>query len=251
MSIEQASASRPAILITGAGKRVGAVIASHLHNAGYDLAIHAHRSQAEAAALCAALNATRADSAFALGGDLQDSSTWSGLIEATVGHFGRLDGLINNASAFYPTPIGESTPTHWDELFASNAKAPFFLAQAAALHLRASRGAIINLVDIYAERPLKNHTIYVMAKAALRMLTLSLAKELAPEVRVNAIAPGAILWPEAGKPYADQQELIGRTPLRRAGTPEDLARTVLFLMRDAPYITGEIIKVDGGRSLLI
>jgi pteridine reductase len=166
-----------------------------------------------------------------------------------VQRYGRLDALVNNASAFYPTPIGEATEAQWDELFASNAKGPFFLSQAAAPHLRAVRGAIVNLVDIYAGRPLPRHTLYCMAKAALAMLTVSLAKELGPEVRVNGVAPGAVLWPEAGKAYADQQELIARTALKRAGTPEDVAGAVLFLLRDARFVTGEILKVDGGRML--
>src|SRR5262249_9392789 len=159
--------------------------------------------------------------------------------------------LINNASAFFPTPLGTVTARQWQELFASNAKAPFFLAQAAAPNLKSTRGSIVNMVDIYAERPLARHPVYSMAKAALAMMTLSLAKELGPEIRVNGIAPGAVLWPESGKAYADQQELIARTPLRRAGTPDDVAAAVLFLVRDAKFTTGQILRVDGGRTLVI
>jgi len=165
--------------------------------------------------------------------------------------FGRLDALVNNASAFFPTPVGSVTPQQWNDLFASNAQAPFFLTQAAAPHLRATHGAIVNMIDIYAQRPLARHPVYCMAKAALAMMTLALAKELAPDVRVNGIAPGAVLWPESGKAYADQSELIARTPLQRAGSPEDVAAAVLFLLRDATFTTGQIVNVDGGRALLI
>ncbi len=241
----------PVVLVTGAARRVGAVIVRHLHAAGYRIALHVRHSRSEGEALQSELLACRADSCLLLEGDLADTAALPALVARTLDHFGRLDALINNASAFYPTPIGATTEQNWDELFASNAKAPFFLAQAAAPALRLSRGAIINITDIYAERPLRGHTVYVMAKAALRMMTLSLARELAPEVRVNAIAPGAILWPEAGKAYADQQALIDKTPLQRAGEPDDIARLALFLLRDAPYVSGEVIKVDGGRSLTI
>ena len=158
---------------------------------------------------------------------------------------------LRHGAAFYPTAVGETTEAQWDELFASNAKAPYFLAQAAAPHLRAARGAIVNLVDIYVDRPLPRHPVYCMAKAALAMMTLALARELGPEVRVNAVAPGAVLWPESGKAYADQQELVGRTLLKRAGALEDVAGAVLYLMRDAGYVTGQTIKVDGGRSVAV
>lgn len=241
----------PVALLTGAARRVGAVLADTLHAAGWSVAIHARQSRAEAAALCATLERRRPGSTLQLGGDLADIGVVQSLVSGTLERFGRLDALVNNASSFHPTPIGTATEADWDDLFASNAKAPFFLAQAAAPALRAQRGAIINITDIYAERPLANHTIYVMAKAALRMMTLSLARDLAPEIRVNAIAPGAILWPESGKPYTDQQALIARTPLQRAGEPADIARALMYLLRDAPFVTGEILKVDGGRSLVI
>ncbi len=243
------SEPRPVALITGAGKRVGAVIARRLHAAGYDLALHHRQSQAEAAALKAELEQLRADSVQVVQADLTQFDRLPELVAKAIGRFGRLDALVNNASAFYPTPVGSVLPSQWDELFASNARAPFFLAQAATPHLRNAQGAIVNLLDIYAERPLKNHTVYCMAKAALAMMTLSLARELAPEVRVNGVAPGAVLWPEAGKAYADQQALIANTPLQRAGTPEDVADAVRWLLQDARYTTGQILRVDGGRTL--
>lgn len=245
------SAPHPAALISGAARRVGATIARTLHAAGYDLALHYRSSRAEMDALCAELERERPGSTVAVSGDLADADALPGLVDACVTRFGRLDALVNNASSFFPTPVGTITPAQWDDLFASNARAPLFLAQAAAPHLRRAHGAIVNLVDIYAQRPLAHHTVYCMAKAALAMLTLSLAKELAPEVRVNGIAPGAVLWPEAGKSYADQNELVARTPLQRAGSPDDVARAVLFLLRDATFTTGQILAVDGGRSLLI
>ena len=245
------SPPRPVALVTGAAKRVGAVIARRLHAAGYDLAIHHRHSTEEANALQAELEKTRPGSCLLLQADLGQFDRLPELVAQTVGHYGRIDALVNNASAFYPTPIGSATAAMWDELFASNARAPFFLSQAAAPHLKKSGGAIVNLVDFYAERPLKNHTVYVMAKAALAMMTLSLAKELAPEVRVNGVAPGAVLWPEAGKSYADQETLIANTALQRAGTPDDVAEAVRWLLVDARYTTGQIIRVDGGRALVI
>jgi pteridine reductase len=242
---------RPVALITGAAKRVGATIARGLHMAGYDLVLHYRHSRAEMDALVDELEAARNDSTLAVATDLANIKMLPSIIDACLRRFGRLDALINNASAFFATPIGAVTPALWDELFASNARAPFFLAQAAAPHLKSARGSIVNLVDIYAERPLPGYPVYCMAKAALAMMTQTLAKELAPEVRVNAVAPGAVLWPESGKAYADQQELIARTPLQRAGTPKDVAAAVLFLLRDAKFTTGQILRVDGGRALAI
>ncbi len=244
-----AAAKHPVVLITGAARRVGACIARTVHAAGYDVALHRWHSRSDLDALIADLEATRAYSTLALQADLADAGRLPGLVDATVERFGRLDGLVNNASAFHATPLGTITPEHWDELFAANARAPLFLAQAAAPHLAACHGAIVNLIDIYAERPLPQHSVYCMAKAALAMATLALAQELGPEVRVNGVAPGAVLWPEAGKAYADRAELIARTPLQRAGSPADVADTVLWLLRDAPFVTGQIIRVDGGRSL--
>lgn len=245
------SPSRPVALVTGAAKRVGAVIARRLHAAGYDLVLHHRNSAPEATALAAEFEQLRSGSGLVLQADLAHFDRLPELVAQAIGHYGRIDALVNNASAFFPTPIGSATPAMWDELFASNARAPFFLSQAAAPHLKKSGGAIVNLVDIYAERPLKNHTVYVMAKAALAMMTLSLAKELGPEVRVNGVAPGAVLWPEAGKSYADQEALIANTALQRAGTPDDVAEAVRWLLVEARYTTGQIIRVDGGRALVI
>lgn len=241
--------SRPVALVTGAARRVGAVIARTLHAAGYDLALHCRHSRRELDALIVELEAARPGSTLALQADLADLASLPGLVEACLARFGRLDGLVNNASTFYPTPLGTITPAQWDDLFAANARAPLFLAQAAAVALTAARGAIINLVDIYAEHPLPDHGVYCMSKAALAMATQALAQSLAPAVRVNGVAPGAVLWPEAGKDYADRQALIERTPLARSGSPEDVAGAVLWLLRDAPFVTGQIIRVDGGRSL--
>ena len=243
--------SRPVVLITGAARRVGSVIARRLHASGYDVALHCRHSRTELDVLIAELETQRHDSTLALQADLADVENLPTLIDAVIARFGRLDGLINNASSFYPTAIGATTPAQWDELFASNARAPFFLAQAAAPHLKSVQGNIVNLVDIYAERPLPGHTVYCMAKAALAMLTYSLAKELGPEVRVNGVAPGAVMWPEQGKEYADREELVKRTALKRAGSPDDVAGAVLYLLRDAGFVTGQILRVDGGRTLVI
>ncbi len=246
-----ADSGRPVVVITGAAKRVGAVMAEWLLDAGYDLALSYRHSAAEARALAARCEAKRAQSCLLLPLDLADVASFPGFITAVVARYGRIDALVNNASAFYPTPLAQATPAQWDELFAANARAPFFLAQAAAPELARQQGCIVNLLDIYGERPLASYPIYSMSKAALAMMTLALARDLAPDVRVNGIAPGAVMWPEAGKSASEQQALIAKTPLARAGTPEDIARTALFLLRDAPYITGEIIRVDGGRSLAI
>ncbi len=240
---------RPVALITGASRRIGATIASTLHAAGYDLVLHHRRDDDGMAALVAELESVRAGSALALHAELADADALPILIADALARFGRLDALVNNASTFYATPIGHATAQQWDELFAANARAPFFLAQAAAPALRESGGAIVNLTDVYAERPLREHTIYCMAKAALAMLTLSLAKELGPEVRVNAIAPGAVLWPESGKSPAERQRLIANTALQCAGDPQDVADAALFLIRDARYTTGQVLRVDGGRAL--
>lgn len=242
---------RPVALITGGAKRVGATIARTLHAAGYDLALHCRHSIAEADALGTELTAQRANSVLVLQADLADIPALPQLIDAVLSRYGRLDALVNNASGFYPTPIGKADITQWNELFASNAQAPFFLTQAALPALRAAHGAIVNLVDIYAERAIANYPIYVMAKGALAAMTRTLALDLAPDIRVNGVAPGAVMWPSDGKPYDDQQAMLARTPLGRAGTPEDVASTVLWLLRDAPFVTGQIIRVDGGRSISI
>ncbi|MFC5441173.1 pteridine reductase [Rhodanobacter ginsenosidimutans] len=242
---------RPVALITGAARRVGAVIAHTLHAAGYDVALHYRHSAAEATALAETLERQRAGSTLLLQGELADTAALPVLIESLLAHYGRLDALVNNASAFYPTPLGEATPVQWNELFASNAQAPFFLSQAAVPALREAQGGIVNLLDIYAERPLANHPLYCMAKAALAAMTRSLALDLAPQVRVNGVAPGAVMWPSDGKPYDDQQAMLARTPMQRAGTPEDVAGAVLWLLRDAPFVTGQVVRVDGGRTLSV
>lgn len=236
-------------LITGSGRRIGAVIASRLHAAGVNIAVHYFKSSATADTLVAEFNRERKDSAFAVGADLRDSATLAGLIDGIVERAGRLDILINNASSFYPTELGTVTEADWDDLVNSNLKAPLFLAQAALPHLRRAHGTIINMIDIHARRPLRHHHVYGAAKAGLAMLTRSLARDLAPEVRVNGVAPGAILWPEDGMPDSVKQSIIRKIPLARPGEPDDIASTILFLVRDAPYITGQIIAVDGGRSI--
>lgn len=241
---------RPVALVTGAARRIGAAIADALHASGYDLALHCHRSRDELDALIARFERARPGSTLALEADLVDVAALAPMVAATHDRFGRLDALVNNAAAFVPTPLGEARPQDWDALFSVNARAPFFLAQAAAPHLAARSGAIVNLLDIYAETPLPDHAIYCMSKAALAMMTKALARDLAPQVRVNGVAPGAILWPDGGKSEAEQRRLIERTPLRRTGTPEDVGSTVLWLIRDAPFVTGEIVRVDGGRHVV-
>lgn len=241
--------ARPVALVTGSARRIGAVIARTLHAAGYDLALHYRSSRAGMEMLVAELEAARPRSTLVLQADLAEFDRLPELVAHTIGRFGRLDALVNNASSFHPTPIGRTTPTQWDGLFASNARAPFFLAQAAAPHLAATGGSIVNLTDIYAERPLHEHTVYCMAKAALLMATRSLAVELAPTVRVNAVSPGAILWPEDTGNKAARDAMLSRTPLARTGTPEEVAEAVRWLLQDATYSTGQVLHLDGGRML--
>jgi len=237
------------VLVTGGAKRLGAAMARRLHAAGADIVVHYHRSRPAADQLVAELQATRAGSALAVCGDLQDVQRLPTLVDAAVARYGRLDVLINNASTFYPTPVGTITAAQFDDLVGTNLRAPLFLAQAAAPALRATQGLIINMVDIHARRPLKAHPAYSAAKAGLVMLTKSLARELGPEIRVNGIAPGPVLWPERDLDDALKAEIIGKTALKRSGSPDDIARTALFLATEAPYVTGQIIAVDGGRSL--
>lgn len=245
------SSSNPVVLITGSARRIGACIARHLHQLGYKIALHHRNSVQEAKALAADLNQLRANSVITIYGDLNQLNEIQQVVDAAVAHWGRLDGVINNASSFYPTPLGSVTQEQWDDLLNSNLKAPFFIAQAAAKALQISHGCIINIADIYADRPLKDHPVYCAAKAGNVMLTKSLARELAPEVRVNGIAPGAILWPEQNDEQQQnkQQNILDRIPLARQGDPGDIAKAVEFLLAQAPYITGQIITVDGGRSL--
>jgi pteridine reductase len=236
-------------LVTGAARRVGAAIVHRLHAAGARVAIHYRDSASEAGNLTAALNERRADSAQSFQADLNNHDDLTSLVNAVTAWAGRLDILINNASSFYATPLGSITEAQWDDLIGSNLKAPLFLAQAAAPQLRSAGGVIVNIVDIHAQRPLRDHAVYGAAKAGLGMLTRSLAKDLAPEVRVNGVAPGAILWPEDGITEATMQSILRQIPLGRSGEPDDIARCVLYLVRDAGYVTGQIIFVDGGRSI--
>jgi len=241
----------PVALLTGAARRIGAVTAKTLHASGYRVVIHYRGSQQDAEALSHELNNLRPNSAVALQADLSQLKEVQRLADDALKQWGRIDALINNASSFYPTPVGEATEAQWNDLMSSNLKAPFFLAQALADALKETEGAIITMADIHAERPLKNHPIYCAAKAGNAMLTKSLARELAPEVRVNGIAPGAILWPEQEAELDDdgKASILDRVPLNRPGDPQDIADTILFLLTKAPYITGQIIAVDGGRSV--
>ncbi|MBK5930949.1 pteridine reductase [Halochromatium salexigens] len=249
MSPARSSLSGKVALITGAAQRIGARIARLLHAEGADLALHYHRSRAAAEALQQELQAQRQGSVQLVQANLCDIPRLPALLAEVEAYHGRLDLLVNNASSFYPTPLEEATEAHWDELLGSNLKGPFFLTRAAARLLRANHGAVVNLVDIHAQRPLKTHPIYSIAKAGNAMMVKTLARELGPEVRVNGISPGAILWPEQGLSDTTKDEILGRTALARAGSPDDIARTLLFLARDADYITGQIIAVDGGRTL--
>jgi pteridine reductase len=236
-------------LVTGAAKRIGAVIAATLHEAGANVAIHYHRSADDADELAARLNGIRPKSAFTVGADVRDIAALERMAHDVLGRTGRLDVLVNNASNFYPTPLGTVTPEQWHDLVGSNLKAPLFLSQALLPALRTARGVIINIVDVHSQRPLRDHPVYGAAKAGLAMLTRSLAKDLGPDIRVNGVSPGAILWPDEGMSEALRAAIIKQTALKRSGEPEDIANTVLFLVRDAPYITGQIIAVDGGRSV--
>jgi pteridine reductase len=240
---------RQVALITGAAQRIGAHIARTLHAAGMDLGLHFRRSGAAAQALKRELESVRPDSVLLLEADLHRDTALASLIDALAKWRGRLDLLVNNASTFYPTPLEQATPEQWDDLIGSNLRAPFFLTHYAAPLLRACGGTVVNLVDIHAERPLKDHPIYSIAKAGNAMMVKALARELGPRVRVNGIAPGTILWPEAEMAEEVRRDILERTALKRVGTPDDIARTLLFLLRDAQYITGQVIAVDGGRTV--
>jgi len=236
-------------LITGAARRMGAVIAQHLHQAGADVVIHYRYSAKAAQALQQKLNAQRENSCFLVQADLLHIEALPKLIKNLIQQTGRLDILINNASSFYPTPMGTITAAHWDDLIGTNLKAPLFLSQAATPYLKSSQGCIVNIIDIHGIRPMKDHPVYSPAKAGLAMLTQSLARELGAEIRVNGVAPGAIIWPENDMEKEVATEILAKTALKRQGSPEDIAKAVLFLVRDADYITGHIIPVDGGRLL--
>jgi pteridine reductase len=241
------------VLVTGAAKRVGAAIARHLHAAGANVAIHCHASLYDALALRAELNDRRQDSAIAVQADLLETATLPRVVDEVIQQFGQLDALVNNASSFYPTPLDQMTEQQWFDLVGTNLKAPLFLAQAAAPELRRRHGCIVNIVDIHAEMPMPGHLLYNIAKSGLAGLTRALAQEMAPQVRVNGIAPGVNIWPEGErwKDEAQRHKLVARTLLKREGEPDDIAKTVKFLIADASYITGQIIAVDGGRSINI
>jgi pteridine reductase len=248
-SIESSALRDQVVLITGGARRVGAEIARTLHSAGANILIHYRASAAAAMALADQFNRVRPHSGAIQAAHLSAAEAPEKLVAATLLEYGRLDILINNASSFYPTPVGRITRPQWDDLIDSNLKAPLFLSQAAAPSLGLQHGLIINLIDIHALRPLKGHPVYSIAKAGLAMLTRALARELGPDIRVNGIAPGPVLWPEGEMDEDLKREIIDKTALKRHGTPQDIARTALFLARDAPYITGQIIAVDGGRSV--
>ena len=239
------------VLITGGAKRVGAAITRRLHARGARIMVHYRSSATDARALQAELNALKADSVALIQADLLNLSALPSLIRETVKQFGRLDVLVNNASSFFPTVIGEIEEKTWDDLIGTNLKAPMFLSQAAAPELRAHQGCIVNIVDIHADRPMKNYVVYSIAKGGLVALTKSLARELSPEVRVNGVAPGAIVWPEeeAWSDEVSRQRIINQTLLKRVGEPNDIAKAVEFLIADSPYITGQILAVDGGRTV--
>ncbi len=241
---------QPVALVTGAARRVGAAIVRELHAVGWRIAIHYRRSDEEARALAADLNRIRQDSAFIFRAELESVAAIPPLLDAVVNHFGALDALVNNASSFFPTPMGAIDLTAWDDLLASNLRAPLFLSQAAAPHLIASGGCIVNITDIHAERPLKGFATYCAAKGGLLNLTRALAVDLAPAVRVNAVAPGAIAWPDEDESFSEaaRQQIVAQSLLKRVGSPQDIARAVRFLVCDAPYITGQVINVDGGRT---
>jgi len=239
------------VLVTGGAKRVGAAICRRLHAAGAGVLVHYRSAALEARALQVELNAQRPESIALAQADLLKAATGSQLVKAALRHFGRLDALINNASSFYATAIGEITEQAWDDLIGTNLKAPLFLSQAAAVELRKVGGCIVNIVDIHADRPMKDHVVYSTAKGGLVALTRSLARELGPEVRVNGVAPGAIVWPEddVWSNEAERERIIAQTSLKRVGDPDDIALAVHFLVAGAPYVTGQIIAVDGGRSI--
>jgi pteridine reductase len=242
-----------AVLITGAARRIGAAIARALHREGARVVLHSNRSRAEAERLAAELNAARAGSCFVVQGDLLEAPGLPRIVEEAAAAFGRLDALVNNASSFHATPFGSIGETEWADLIGTNLRAPLLLSQAAAPHLRRSRGALVNLVDIHADRPLRNFLVYSVAKAGLAGLTRALALELGPEVRVNGVSPGAILWPDGGGPFdsSERSRITSQTPLGRIGAPEDVAGAVKYLLFDAPFVTGQILAVDGGRAISI
>ncbi len=236
-------------LVTGGGRRLGAAIVDALHARGCDVLIHYRHSKEEARNLQTLLQHRRTNSTHVVQADLQQAGSAAELVGAAMAWRGRLDVLVNSASSFFPTPMGDVTAAQWDELMGSNLRAPFFLSQHAADALRRQEGCIVNLLDIFASRPMRSHPVYSAAKAGLQMLTRSMALELAPRVRVNGVAPGAILWPEKNPDPHEMQSILDRIPMQRTGEPADIAGAVTYLALDAPYVTGQVLAVDGGRSL--
>ena len=236
-------------LITGAAKRIGASISRNIHEAGYNVGIHYNSSKKDAKKLCEELNAKRAGSAQIFEADITKVSDAKSLVNSFLKWGGKLDLLINNASSFYPTPIGSVTEENWNDLIGTNLKGPLFISQEASVSLKKNKGSIINLVDIHIKSPPKDHAVYIAAKAGLEILTRSLARDLAPEVRVNGISPGAILWPEGEFDAATKDKILDSIPLKRKGNPQDISDCVLFLVNSASYISGQIISVDGGKSI--
>ncbi len=241
--------SRKTVLVTGSAARIGACIATQLHARDCDVLLHCNSNIEGATILAEQLNAQRANSAFVISADLSRAAGLEQLVEACKQRWDSLDVLVNNASRFYPTSVGETTAWQWDDLINSNLRGPYFLCQELLAPLHKAGGCIVNILDIHASRPMKNHAVYSIAKAGLQMMTLSLARELAPEIRVNGVAPGAILWPENEGDAATQQAILDRIALGRLGHPEDIARAVSYLALDAPYVTGQVLAVDGGRTL--
>lgn len=249
MEQKSASLSGKVVLVTGASHRIGATIVRLLHAEGMNIILHYRHSRDAAQKIQQELNALREDSVILIQADLHETAKISEMVREAIKGWGRLDVIVNNASSFYPTAIGEINEQVWDDLIGSNLKAPLFLCQAAAPHLKQQQGSIVNIVDIHADRPLKNHTVYSIAKAGLAMLTKSLARELGPEVRVNAVAPGAILWPENDIDDVTKKRIVSGTVLKRQGSPDDIASAVRFLIKEANYMSGQVLTVDGGRTL--
>ena len=248
MSVAAPSRSDVA-LVTGAARRIGAAVARALHRRGLGVAVHYRTSRDDAQALARSLDRERPGTAATFGCDLLDSGAPEGLVSDVVARFGALDVLINNASSFYPSPLGTTTEAQWDDLIGTNLKAPYFLTQAAARFLTAGRGSVVNLADIHGRNPVAGYPAYCSAKAGLIMLTRALALELGPEVRVNAVAPGIALWPAGDCDMAAHERAEQLVPLRRPGSAEEVAAAVTWLALDAPYTTGEVLAVDGGRGI--
>ena len=238
-------------LVTGAAARIGAAIARSLHQRGCRVLVHCNANRKGAEALASELNRSRENSALVVSADLSHLAGVDQLVQACLQHTSDLHVLVNNASRFYPTPMGDTLPWQWDDLVNSNLRGPYFLSQGLMPALRAANGCIVNILDIHAERPMPRHAVYSISKAGLGMMTQAMARELGPDVRVNGVAPGAILWPERKPDAATQDAIIKRTALKRLGDPADVASAVAYLALDGPYVTGQILAVDGGRSLAI